>query len=232
LKAPLDEDAFSTPANRHDAQGAPSARPAVSIPFRECAQESAGSQSGTRSFPVEFHERGGLLRLPGITNGPEIDDFSPVFHWWVGCRWLPIDGSRTEFGHTGGHTGVDANVCLVGTRVEDPNREPSRQHLARCSALHYNCSARTGRIPFMDDQITVRLPTPLGRTLRRTSRRLGRRPSHVVRMALEAFLQGAPSADSKRAERVDHLIGSLSSGIPDLAERHREYVLASLKHAR
>ena len=50
----------------------------------------------------------------------------------------------------------------------------------------------------MDDQITVRLPTPLGRTLRRTSRRLGRRPSHVVRMALEAFLQEAPSADGKR----------------------------------
>ena len=84
----------------------------------------------------------------------------------------------------------------------------------------------------MDDQITVRLPAALGRTLRRTSRRLGRRPSHVVRMALEAFLQGAPSADGKRAKRVEHLIGSLSSGIPDLAERHREYVLASLKHGR
>jgi hypothetical protein len=51
-------------------------------------------------------------------------------------------------------------------------------------------------------------------------------------MALEAFLQGAQLADGKRAERVEHLIGSLSSGIPDLAERHREYVLASLKHAR
>jgi hypothetical protein len=84
----------------------------------------------------------------------------------------------------------------------------------------------------MDDQITVRLPTPLGRTLRRTSRRLGRRPSDVVRMALEAFLRGAPPADSKPAERVGHLLGSLSSGVPDLAERHREYVLASLKHAR
>lgn len=84
----------------------------------------------------------------------------------------------------------------------------------------------------MDDQITVRLPAPLGRSLRRTSRRLGRRPSDVVRMALQAFLQGAPSADGKPAERVKHLIGSLSSGVPDLAERHREYVIAALKHAR
>ena len=88
------------------------------------------------------------------------------------------------------------------------------------------------RGPSVDDQITVRLPTPLGRTLRRTSRRLGRRPSDVVRMALEAFLQGSPPANDKPAERVAHLIGSLSSGVPDLAERHREYVLASLKHAR
>ena len=84
----------------------------------------------------------------------------------------------------------------------------------------------------MDDQITVRLPTPLGRTLRRTSRRLGRRPSDVVRMALEAYLQGVPPTGAKPAERVEHLLGSLASGVPDLAERHREYVLAALKHGR
>ena len=59
-----------------------------------------------------------------------------------------------------------------------------------------------------------------------------RRPSDVVRMALEAFLQAAPPSDRKPAERVDHLLGSLASGVPDLAERHREYVIAALKHAR
>jgi hypothetical protein len=84
----------------------------------------------------------------------------------------------------------------------------------------------------VDDQITVRLPTPLGRSLRRTSRRLGRRPSDVVRMALEVFLQGPSSTDSRPAGRVEHLLGSLSSGVPDLAERHREYILAALKRVR
>ena len=84
----------------------------------------------------------------------------------------------------------------------------------------------------MEDQITVRLPTQLGRTLRRASRRLGRRPSDVVRMALEAFLHGASSSDRKPAERVEHLLGSLASGVPDLAERHREYIIAGLKRAR
>jgi hypothetical protein len=106
----------------------------------------------------------------------------------------------------------------------------TRQDLAGCNALHYNCSARLEA--FVEDQITVRLPAPLGRTLRRTSRRLGRRPSDVVRMALEAFLHGSPPTDGKPAERVEYLIGSLASGVPDLAERHREYVLAALKHAR
>jgi hypothetical protein len=53
----------------------------------------------------------------------------------------------------------------------------------------------------MDDQITVRLPAALGRTLRRTPRRLGRRPSDLVRTALEAFLvTGSPTAE-KPAER-------------------------------
>lgn len=84
----------------------------------------------------------------------------------------------------------------------------------------------------MEDQITVRLPAPLGRSLRRTSRRLGRRPSDVVRMALDAFLKASPPVDRKPAERVALLLGSLSSGVPDLAERHREYVLAALKHGR
>lgn len=84
----------------------------------------------------------------------------------------------------------------------------------------------------MEDQITVRLPARLGRTLRRTSRRLGRRPSNVVRKALEAFLQGSRPTGGKPAERVGDLIGSLASGVPDLAKRHREYVLAALKPLR
>jgi hypothetical protein len=36
---------------------------------------------------------------------PEIHDLRPVSYWFVGWRWLPNSGPRTEFGHTGGHTG-------------------------------------------------------------------------------------------------------------------------------
>jgi hypothetical protein len=51
-------------------------------------------------------------------------------------------------------------------------------------------------------------------------------------MALEAFLQSDARAAAKPAERVRDLIGSLESGVPDLAARHREYVLEALKRGR
>ncbi|OFW27697.1 MAG: hypothetical protein A3H97_23145 [Acidobacteria bacterium RIFCSPLOWO2_02_FULL_65_29] len=73
----------------------------------------------------------------------------------------------------------------------------------------------------MDDQISVRLPAALGRTLRRRSRHLGRRTSEIVRLALETFLEEQSPAQARPATRVEHLIGSLASGRPDLAERHR-----------
>lgn len=84
----------------------------------------------------------------------------------------------------------------------------------------------------MQDQLTVRLPADLGRALRRASKQLRRKNSDVVRLALQAYLQTDLSDGRRPADRVQHLLGSLHSGIPDLAERHREYVLASLKRGR
>ena len=85
----------------------------------------------------------------------------------------------------------------------------------------------------MEDQITVRLPATLSAALRRASRRLRRKNSDVVRMALEAYLlrPGEPVV-VRPADRVAKLLGSLDSGKPDLAEHHREYVLESLKRGR
>ena len=48
-------------------------------------------------------------------------------------------------------------------------------------------------------------------------------------MALEAFLHAGEHARRKPAERVRSLIGSLHSGVPDLVDRHREYVIKALK---
>lgn len=81
----------------------------------------------------------------------------------------------------------------------------------------------------MQDQVTVRLPADLGAALRRASRRLRRKNSDIVRLALQTFLQVGEPGASRPADRVRGLIGSLKSGVPDLAERHREYIIDALR---
>jgi len=58
------------------------------------------------------------------------------------------------------------------------------------------------------------------------------RPSEIVRAALRAYLEPARRLPGTPYERMKHLIGSIDSGIPDLAEKHSEYVLESLKRDR
>jgi hypothetical protein len=84
----------------------------------------------------------------------------------------------------------------------------------------------------MPTQLTVRLPDELGRTLKAASRRMQRKPSEIVRLALQEFLGTTAGRSGRPADRVRHLIGSLESGIPDLATKQRAYILASLKHGR
>ena len=80
----------------------------------------------------------------------------------------------------------------------------------------------------MSTQLTVRLPDDLGRALKVAARRLQRRSSDIVRAALREFLGRPTHSGSRPIDRVRGLIGSLESGVPDLAIRHRDYVLKSL----
>jgi predicted DNA-binding protein len=98
------------------------------------------------------------------------------------------------------------------------------QRLTSCSAMHY--------IAFMEDQLTVRFPRELGKQLKAAAARMQRKPSEVVRMAVAEFLQMEDQSVEQPANRIKHLIGSVESGIPDLAMRHREYVLKKLKRGR
>lgn len=80
----------------------------------------------------------------------------------------------------------------------------------------------------MNTQLTVRLPEELREALREASRRSGMKGAEIVREALREHLHLGHDAHRPPAARVKHLLGSLESGIPDLAERHRKYLLATL----
>jgi metal-responsive CopG/Arc/MetJ family transcriptional regulator len=83
----------------------------------------------------------------------------------------------------------------------------------------------------VSEQLTIRLPEDLSQALEAASVRLRRKRSDVVRLALYRFLElGPEDAGSTAAGRVQHLLGALETGVPDLAENHRAYILESLKH--
>jgi hypothetical protein len=84
----------------------------------------------------------------------------------------------------------------------------------------------------MQDQVTIRLPEDLSRALKSASKRMQRRTSDIVRLALRAYLGASSNPKARAADRVRGLIGSLESGVPDLAEKHRAYLIESLRRGR
>jgi predicted DNA-binding protein len=84
----------------------------------------------------------------------------------------------------------------------------------------------------VDDQLTIRLPRELSKALKEKAARMQRKPSEVVRMAVTEFLQISEHPQERPAERVRDLIGSLKTGVPDLATRHREYIVKKLRRGR
>jgi len=80
----------------------------------------------------------------------------------------------------------------------------------------------------MEQQLTLRLSTALAKKLDRASERLRRKRSEVARLALEQFLD--TEVETRPVERVRDLLGRIESGIPDLGQRHREYLRKRLRH--
>lgn len=81
----------------------------------------------------------------------------------------------------------------------------------------------------MTTQMTVRLPEELNDEVRGMAKRLRLKRSDIVRMALERFVKEAGEEGAMPFERVKRLIGSISSGVPDLGESHRKYLMARIK---
>jgi metal-responsive CopG/Arc/MetJ family transcriptional regulator len=82
----------------------------------------------------------------------------------------------------------------------------------------------------MDSQLTLRLSGDLAEKLERSARRLKRKRSDVVRQALEQFLDTEP--EIRPIERVRDLLGRVESGVPDLGQRHREYLIRRLRRGK
>lgn len=82
----------------------------------------------------------------------------------------------------------------------------------------------------MEQQLTLRLSAELAEQLEVAAKRLQRKRSEVVRMALEQFL--AVQVEDRPINRVRDLLGAFESGVPDLGQRHREYLVKRLRSGR
>ncbi|MEW6419540.1 MAG: ribbon-helix-helix protein, CopG family [Nitrospirota bacterium] len=82
----------------------------------------------------------------------------------------------------------------------------------------------------MQSQLTFRLSEDLDKDVASLAKRFGLKRSDIVRMALEKFLEEIEGRiETKPYDRIKHLVGSISSGIPDLGTSHREYLLRKFK---
>jgi tRNA(Phe) wybutosine-synthesizing methylase Tyw3 len=75
------------------------------------------------------------------------------------------------------------------------------------------------------------MPNELAKKLTKVARRLGLKKSDIARLAIHQYLMEAasPKEKNKPYEKVKNLIGSVSSGLPDLGQNHRTYLLNRLK---
>ena len=82
----------------------------------------------------------------------------------------------------------------------------------------------------MDSQLTLRLPGELADKLGRSAKRMKRKRSDVVRLALEQFLDAEP--EIRPVERVRDLLGGIESGVTDLGQHHRVHLIRRLRRGR
>ena len=82
----------------------------------------------------------------------------------------------------------------------------------------------------MEHQLTLRLSADLSERLELAAKRLARKRSDVVRLALEQFLSA--QVETRPIEQVRDLLGRVESGLPDLGQRHREYLLKRVRDGR
>jgi len=84
----------------------------------------------------------------------------------------------------------------------------------------------------MGQQLTVRLPDEMATALESAARRLRRRRSEIVRLALERFLQALEEEVEpswRPIDRVQDLLGAIESGVSDLGKHHREHLIERLR---
>lgn len=79
-------------------------------------------------------------------------------------------------------------------------------------------------------QLTVRMPDEYMEKLNGLSKKMGLKKSDIVRLALKQFLdENSEGIDQSPFKKVRSILGVVESGIKDLGQRHRSYLIQKIK---
>jgi predicted DNA-binding protein len=80
-------------------------------------------------------------------------------------------------------------------------------------------------------QMTIRMPDEYQSRIEEISGKTGLRKSDIARMAIKKFLEDfdIQSQGERASDKVQDLIGIVSSGIPDLGTNHRRHLLKLMR---
>ena len=79
-------------------------------------------------------------------------------------------------------------------------------------------------------QLTIRMPDEYKEKISVLAEKMGLKKSDVARLALKKFIEENLNTDQRTPyERVKHLLGTAESGIKDLGQRHREYLIRRIR---
>jgi antitoxin component of RelBE/YafQ-DinJ toxin-antitoxin module len=79
-------------------------------------------------------------------------------------------------------------------------------------------------------QLTVRMPDKYTKKLKVLSKKMGLKRSDVVRLALQRFFdENGVGIDQSPFEKVKSMLGVAESGIKDLGQRHRHYLIQKMR---
>ena len=79
-------------------------------------------------------------------------------------------------------------------------------------------------------QLTVRIQDDYTEKLDKVTKKMGLKRSDIIRLALKQFLQESYEKDNRTPfQKVSHFLGIAESGIKDLGQRHREYLIQKIR---
>ena len=78
-------------------------------------------------------------------------------------------------------------------------------------------------------QLTIRMPEEQMTMIEYIAKKMELKKSDVTRIALKKFIEEYNDSIEKPFTKVKHLLGIVESGMPDLGQRHRDYLIKKIK---